>query len=34
MRGGLLLLADVPGDMQHAVAIAAFSDAVSCDKLN
>lgn len=32
MRCGLLL-ADVPGDMQHAVTTAAFSDAVSCDKL-
>ena len=28
MRGGRLLLADVPGDTQHAVAVAAFLVAV------
>jgi len=33
MRGKLLLLAGVPGRMPHAVAGAAFSVAVSCEKL-
>lgn len=33
MRGGVLLPADVPGHMQEAVAKAAFSVTVNCEKL-